>query len=83
MDWSQPGKRSSYWIFLALGTVGFASAWFLGRDPLGFTLILCISTLFVSVAGFCSPLNQRPNQNVLFRCVPAITAANFQAASWE
>jgi GPH family glycoside/pentoside/hexuronide:cation symporter len=45
------GKRNSYWTFLSLGAGGFASAWFLRHDPLGFTLVFCVSTVFVSVAG--------------------------------
>lgn len=45
------GKRNSYWMFIALAAVGFASAWFLNDDPLSFTLIFCLSTAFASVAG--------------------------------
>jgi Na+/melibiose symporter-like transporter len=45
------GKRNSYWIFIALAAVGFASAWFVNDDPLSFMLIFCLSTVFASVAG--------------------------------
>ena len=45
------GKRNSYWMFVSLAAVGFASAWLLRNDPLIFTLIFCISTALVSVAG--------------------------------
>jgi sugar (glycoside-pentoside-hexuronide) transporter len=45
------GKRDCYWTFLALAAIGFASAWFLGDAPLGFTLIFCVSTAFASIAG--------------------------------
>ena len=45
------GKRNSYWIFIALAAVGFASAWSLNDDPLSFMLIFCLSTVFASVAG--------------------------------
>ncbi len=45
------GKRNSYWIFLALAAVGFASARLSSEAPWGFILIFCISTMLVSVAA--------------------------------
>ena len=45
------GKRNSYWIFLALAAVGFASARFLHETAWSFTLTCCISAMFVSIAG--------------------------------
>ena len=45
------GKRNSYWIFLALAAVGFASARFVHETPWMFTLTFCISAMFVSTAG--------------------------------
>jgi Na+/melibiose symporter-like transporter len=45
------GKRNSYWIFVSLAAVGFASAWFARNDPWGFTLIFCFFTGLASIAG--------------------------------
>jgi len=45
------GKRNAYWIFLSLAAFGIATAWFATDIPLIFTLIFCVSTMFVSVAG--------------------------------
>ena len=45
------GKRQSYWVFLLLASAGFASGWFFMDSPWGFTLLFCIATIFVSVAG--------------------------------
>ena len=45
------GKRNSYWIFISLAAVGFASAWFARNDPWIFTLIFCLSTALASIAG--------------------------------
>jgi len=45
------GKRNSYWIFVSLAAVGFASAWFARNDPWNFTLVFCVSTVLVSIAG--------------------------------
>ncbi len=45
------GKRRSYWMFLGLAAVGFASAKLLQETPWGFTLIFCVSILLASVAS--------------------------------
>ncbi|MBN2243497.1 MAG: MFS transporter [Acidobacteria bacterium] len=45
------GKRNSYWIFLSLAAVGFASGWFAMEASWLFTLLFCVATMFVSVAG--------------------------------
>jgi Na+/melibiose symporter-like transporter len=45
------GKRKSYWIFLGLAAVGFASAKFLQETPWGFTLVFCVSILLASVSS--------------------------------
>jgi len=45
------GKRNSYWVFLALAAIGFASAGFLDTLPWGFTLIFCASIMLVSIAA--------------------------------
>jgi GPH family glycoside/pentoside/hexuronide:cation symporter/glucuronide carrier protein len=45
------GKRKSYWIFLSLAAVGFASGWFAMDAIWVYTLIFCVSTMFVSVAS--------------------------------
>ncbi len=39
------GKRNSYWIFLVLAAIGFASAKFLGGTAWGFTTIFCIASM--------------------------------------
>ncbi len=44
------GKRKTFCVFLALGAVGFAAAWFFEASPWGFTLICCVSVLLASVA---------------------------------
>jgi len=45
------GKRNAYWIFVSLGAVGFAAAWFAWNDPWIFTSVLCLFTALVSIAG--------------------------------
>lgn len=45
------GKRNSYWIFVSVAAVGFASAWFARNDPWSFTLIFCFFTGLASIAG--------------------------------
>jgi Na+/melibiose symporter-like transporter len=45
------GKRKSYWIFLGLAAVGFASAKLMQETPWGFTLVFCVSILLASVAS--------------------------------
>ena len=45
------GKRRSYWAFLILASVGYASGWFFMNSPFGFTLMFCLATVLVSVAG--------------------------------
>jgi glucuronide carrier protein len=45
------GKRNSYWIFLALTAIGFASARFLHQAPWEFTLVFCVFIVFASVVA--------------------------------
>jgi Na+/melibiose symporter-like transporter len=45
------GKRSSYWMFLALAAIGYASARFFSETPWEFTLAFCIPTLCASIAA--------------------------------
>jgi Na+/melibiose symporter-like transporter len=45
------GKRNSYWIFVSVAAVGFASAWFARNDPWSFTMIFCLFTCLASIAG--------------------------------
>ena len=44
------GKRNSYFIFFGLAAIGFAVARFLNHSPWGFTLMFCLSVLFVSIS---------------------------------
>ena len=43
------GKRNSYWIFLVLASVAFASAKFLGKTDFTFTAIFCIASLAATI----------------------------------
>jgi Na+/melibiose symporter-like transporter len=45
------GKRKSYWIFLVLSAVTFASAKFFGGNAWIFTIIFCIGCFFGNIAG--------------------------------
>jgi GPH family glycoside/pentoside/hexuronide:cation symporter len=45
------GKRKSYWIFILLAAVGFASGWLFMDSPWEFILMFCLATVFISVAG--------------------------------
>jgi Na+/melibiose symporter-like transporter len=47
----QIGKRGSYWIFLVLSAVTFASAKFFGKTEWGFTAIFGAASFFGSIAG--------------------------------
>jgi glycoside/pentoside/hexuronide:cation symporter, GPH family len=44
------GKRTSYWTFFTLAAIAFSSARVMGPSNWGFTLVFCISVLFVSIA---------------------------------
>jgi Na+/melibiose symporter-like transporter len=45
------GKRNCYRIFLSLAVIGFASAGLIPQTPWSFTMIFCVSIMFVSIAG--------------------------------
>jgi glucuronide carrier protein len=47
----QIGKRRSYWIFLVLSAVTFASAKFFGKTEWSFTAIFAAASSFGSIAG--------------------------------
>jgi Na+/melibiose symporter-like transporter len=48
------GKRLSYWIFLILTAVGFASGNFLPEAPWSITAVCCAASMFGNVAGAMS-----------------------------
>jgi len=45
------GKRNSYWMFLALAAIGYASTRFFSKTPWEFTIAFCIPTFFAMIAG--------------------------------
>ena len=45
------GKRRSNWIFLILSAVTFVSAKFFGKTAWSFTTIICVASVFGSIAG--------------------------------
>jgi Na+/melibiose symporter-like transporter len=48
------GKRHSYWIFLALAAIAFASGKFFGGTTWSFTIIFCLGSLLGMVASSMS-----------------------------
>lgn len=44
------GKRHSYWLFFALSAIGFSATRFLNQSIWVFTIVFCLSILFVSIA---------------------------------